>query len=69
MGKTEKGAVWLDLNKTAPYEFFQYWRNVDDADVIKCLKLLTLSHSMKSMNLQRPAAAKSTPLKSGWLTR
>ena len=41
MGKTEKGAVWLDPNKTAPYEFFQYWRNVDDADVIKCLKLLT----------------------------
>ncbi len=41
MGKTEKGAVWLDPEKTTPYEFFQYWRNVDDADVIKCLKLLT----------------------------
>ena len=41
MGKTEKGAVWLDPKKTPPYEFFQYWRNVDDADVIKCLKLLT----------------------------
>lgn len=41
MGKTEKGAVWLDPEKTSPYEFFQYWRNVDDADVIKCLKLLT----------------------------
>jgi len=41
MGKTEKGAVWLDPNKTTPYEFFQYWRNVDDGDVIKCLKLLT----------------------------
>ena len=41
MGKTQKGAVWLDPNKTSPFEFFQYWRNVDDADVIKCLKLLT----------------------------
>ncbi|MCL2579471.1 MAG: tyrosine--tRNA ligase [Oscillospiraceae bacterium] len=41
MGKTAKGAVWLDPNKTDPYEFFQYWRNVDDADVINCLKLLT----------------------------
>ncbi|MGN0521455.1 MAG: tyrosine--tRNA ligase [Eubacterium sp.] len=41
MGKTEKGAVWLDAEKTSPYEFYQYWRNVDDADVIKCMKLLT----------------------------
>jgi len=41
MGKTEKGAVWLDPNKTTPYDFYQYWRNIDDADVIKCLKLLT----------------------------
>ncbi len=41
MGKTEKGAVWLDPEKTSPYDFFQYWRNVADADVIKCLKLLT----------------------------
>ncbi len=41
MGKTEKGAVWLDAEKTSPYDFYQYWRNVDDADVIKCLKLLT----------------------------
>ena len=41
MGKTEKGAVWLDPEKTPPYEFFQYWRNVADADVIRCLKLLT----------------------------
>ena len=41
MGKTEKGAVWLDAEKTTPYEFFQYWRNVSDADVIKCLKMLT----------------------------
>ena len=41
MGKTQKGAVWLDPEKTSPYEFFQYWRNVGDADVIKCLKMLT----------------------------
>ena len=41
MGKTEKGAVWLDPEKTSPYEFFQYWRNVDYADVCKCLRLLT----------------------------
>ena len=41
MGKTVSGAVWLDSEKTSPYEFYQYWRNVDDADVIKCLKMLT----------------------------
>ena len=41
MGKTEKGAVWLDPEKTSPYEFYQYWRNFGDADVIKCLKMLT----------------------------
>ena len=41
MGKTEKGALWLDPNRTSPYEFYQYWRNVDDADVEKCLALLT----------------------------
>ncbi|MCR5503397.1 MAG: tyrosine--tRNA ligase [Lachnospiraceae bacterium] len=41
MGKTAKGAVWLDANKTTPFEFYQYWRNVDDADTIKCLKQLT----------------------------
>jgi len=41
MGKTENGAVWLDPNKTSPYEFFQYWRNVADADVVNCLKMLT----------------------------
>jgi tyrosyl-tRNA synthetase len=41
MGKTQSGAVWLDPEKTPPYDFYQYWRNVDDADVIKCLKLLT----------------------------
>ena len=41
MGKTQKGAVWLDPDKTSPYEFYQYWRNVADADVVKCLKMLT----------------------------
>ena len=41
MGKTEKGAVWLDPEKTTPYEFFQYWRNIGDADVIKCMNMLT----------------------------
>ena len=41
MGKTESGAVWLDPNKTTPFEFFQYWRNVSDADVLKCIRMLT----------------------------
>ena len=41
MGKTGKGAVWLDPEKTTPYEFYQYWRNVDDADVLNCIKMLT----------------------------
>lgn len=41
MGKTAKGAVWLDPNKTSPYEFYQYWRNVGDADVLKCIRMLT----------------------------
>ena len=41
MGKTERGAVWLDPDKTSPYEFYQYWRNVGDADVLKCIRLLT----------------------------
>ena len=41
MGKTQSGAVWLDPNKTSPFEFYQYWRNVSDADVLKCLRMLT----------------------------
>ena len=41
MGKTAKGAVWLDPNKTSPFEFYQYWRNIDDADVMKCMRMLT----------------------------
>ena len=41
MGKTANGAVWLDPNKTTPFEFYQYWRNVGDADVLKCIRMLT----------------------------
>ena len=41
MGKTSGGAVWLDANKTSPFDFYQYWRNVDDSDVLKCIKMLT----------------------------
>ena len=41
MGKTQSGAVWLDPNKTSPFEFYQYWRNVADADVLKCIRMLT----------------------------
>ncbi|MBR7184915.1 MAG: tyrosine--tRNA ligase, partial [Clostridia bacterium] len=41
MGKTQSGAVWLDPNKTSPYDFYQYWRNVGNADVLKCLRMLT----------------------------
>ena len=41
MGKTANGAVWLDPNKTSPYDFYQYWRNIDDADVLKCIRMLT----------------------------
>ena len=41
MGKTQSGAVWLDPEKTSPYEFYQYWRNVADADVLKCIRMLT----------------------------
>ena len=41
MGKTQSGAVWLDPDKTSPFDFYQYWRNVDDADVLKCLRMLT----------------------------
>lgn len=41
MGKTSSGAVWLDPNKTSPFDFYQYWRNVDDKDVLKCIRMLT----------------------------
>lgn len=53
MGKTEKGAVWLDPVKTSPYDFFQYWRNVDDNDVIKCLKMLTFIPIEEIENMEK----------------
>ena len=54
MGKTAKGAVWLDPNKTTPFDFFQYWRNIDDADVMKCLRMLV--HGEEEANKARDAA-------------
>lgn len=53
MGKTEKGAVWLDADKTSPFDFFQYWRNVADGDVIKCLKMLTFVPMEKIRELEK----------------
>lgn len=53
MGKTEKGAVWLDPEKTSSYDFFQYWRNVDDNDVIKCLKMLTFIPIEEIENMEK----------------
>jgi tyrosyl-tRNA synthetase len=57
MGKTEKGAVWLDPEKTSPYDFFQYWRNVADADVVKCLKMLTFVPIEKIEEMEAQLAA------------
>ena len=51
MGKTQKGAVWLDPNKTSPFEFYQYWRNVSDADVLKCILMLTFLPLEEIVNL------------------
>ena len=53
MGKTEKGAVWLDAEKTSPFDFYQYWRNVADGDVIKCLKMLTFVPMEKIRELEK----------------
>ena len=53
MGKTAKGAVWLDENKTSPYDFYQYWRNVDDADVMKCIKMLTFIPMEEIMEMDK----------------
>lgn len=53
MGKTENGAIWLDANKTSPYDFYQYWRNIDDKDVIKCLKMLTFLPMSKIHELKK----------------
>ena len=56
MGKTEKGAVWLNPEKPSPFDFYQYWRNVDDADVIKCLKILTFL-PMEQINPLHPTSS------------
>ncbi|MDO4334017.1 MAG: tyrosine--tRNA ligase [Eubacteriales bacterium] len=53
MGKTQKGAVWLDPNKTSPFEFYQYWRNVADADVVNCLKMLTFLPIEQILEMER----------------
>ena len=53
MGKTQSGAVWLSAEKTSPYDFYQYWRNVDDGDVIKCLKMLTFLPLDKIAELEK----------------
>ena len=58
MGKTAKGAVWLDPNKTSPFEFYQYWRNVDDADVMKCIKMLTFLPMEKIYEIENWDASK-----------
>ncbi len=58
MGKTQAGAVWLDPEKTSPYEFFQYWRNVEDADVIRCMKLLTFIPLDEIVNEYEPLEGK-----------
>lgn len=63
MGKTEKGAVWLDPAKTSPYEFFQYWRNVDDADVITCLKMLTFVPLEEIREFEKLEGSQLNPVK------
>ena len=63
MGKTEKGAVWLDPQKTPPYEFYQYWRNVDDADVIKCLKKLTFIPVSQIIKYEKLEGSELNPIK------
>lgn len=63
MGKTEKGALWLDADKTTPYEFFQYWRNVQDADVIKCLKMLTFVPLEEIAEYEKLTGSELNPIK------
>jgi tyrosyl-tRNA synthetase len=63
MGKTEKGAVWLDAEKTSPFEFFQYWRNVDDADVIKCMKMLTFLPLEQIAEYEKCTGSELNPVK------
>lgn len=63
MGKTENGAVWLDPKKTSPYDFYQYWRNVDDADVIKCLKMLTFVPVEEIKEYEKLEGSQLNPIK------
>lgn len=63
MGKTEKGAVWLDPNKTSPFEFYQYWRNVDDADVVRCMKLLTFIPVEQIITYENLQGSELNPIK------
>ena len=67
MGKTQSGAVWLDPNKTSPFEFFQYWRNVADSDVLKCIRMLTPSFLSKRLTRWKAGRAHSSmKLKKSW---
>lgn len=63
MGKTEKGALWLDSEKTTPYEFFQYWRNVDDNDVITCFKLITFVPIEEIEEMEKLSGSELNPIK------
>ena len=63
MGKTEKGAVWLDPEKTSPYDFFQYWRNIPDADVIKCMKMLTFIPMEEIKGYEKLSGSELNPVK------
>lgn len=67
MGKTEKGALWLDPEKTSPYDFYQYWRNIDDSDVENCLSLLTFLPMEEVRRLSSCRMLKSTKQKSSGL--
>ena len=66
MGKTQSGAVWLDPNKTTPFEFFQYWRNVSDADVLKCIRMLTSFLSRKLTRWKAGRAHSSMKPRKSW---
>lgn len=63
MGKTEKGAIWLDPNKTSPYEFYQYWRNVRDEDVMKCLKMLSSVDVEQILEFEKLSGSKLNSVK------
>ena len=66
MGKTAKGAVWLDADKTTPYEFYQYWRNVEDSEVAKCMKLLTF---MELAEIEELTRYQDERINRAWRTR